>query len=171
MEGPRESHAKEPTAADANPIARLGNESQEDTRARAPERRQALRRAAYLLLSILAVALFVRAVVSKRGLLEAHRSRVELARLELDVEKWRDRNTHLETRIKALREDPAAIEAIARERLGWVRPGEVTYLFPQDPSAPEPGDTGPVPPGEFSPTIGDEQEEPAGDGTPTASKP
>ena len=145
--------------------------SPEAPRSRAQDRRQALRRATYLALAIAAVALSVRAVVGKRGLLEAHRARRALARLEAEVGKWKERNASLEERIKALRDDPATIEAIARERLGWIRPGEITFLFPHDPAAPEPGDPAPIPPGEFSPTLGDETPDSSGDAPPADGKP
>ena len=36
---------------------------------------------------------------------------------------------------------------------------EITYLFPQDPAAADPGESGPVPPGEFAPTIGGEDDD------------
>jgi cell division protein FtsB len=119
-------------------------------RGRAPERQVAIRRAAYLALTLAAAGFSVRAVIGDRGILELHRSRVELARLETEVERWQRRNVFLEARIKALREDPATIEAIARERLDWVRPGEITFLLPYDAAAPEPGDPGPAAPDEFA---------------------
>ena len=119
---------------------------------REPEHRQAIRRAAYLALALVAAGLTVRAVIGERGLLEAHRARIECEKLEAEVGKWRERNAYLETRIQALRNDPATIERIARERLDYVRPGEITFLFPYDAAAPEPFDPGPVAPGEFGPT-------------------
>lgn len=116
------------------------------------DRRQAVKHAIVLALSLAAIALTVRAILGERGLLDAHRSSGELLVLRSEVETWRSRNTYLEGRIRALRTDPATIEKIARERLGWVRPGEITFLFPHDPALVEPGDPGPVPPGEFAPT-------------------
>ena len=119
-------------------------------RVRNPERQVAIRRASYLVLTLVAIAFSIRAVIGERGILETHRSRRELARLESEVDRWERRNAFLQARVKALREDPATIEVIARERLDWVKPGEITFLFPFDASSPEPGDPGPVAPGEFS---------------------
>jgi len=151
------------TGAPADDAGAGGGSPPEEARSRAQDRRQALRRAACLALAVAAVALSVRAVVGKRGLLETHRARRELARLEAEVGKWKQRNASIEELIKALRDNPAAIEAIARERLGWVRPGEITFLFPHDPAALEPGDPGPIPPGEFSPTLDDVAQDGSGD--------
>ena len=124
-----------------------------DPRTRALERRQAIGRATLFVLTLVALALTVRAVVGERGLLDAHRSLAELSRVQADVERWRARNAWLEARIKALREDPATIESMARERLDYVKPGEITFLFPDDPARLEPGEPGPVAPGEFSPLL------------------
>ena len=115
------------------------------------DRQQAIRRASFLALGLVAAGLTVRAVIGEGGLMDAHRARVELARIHAEVEKWEQRNAVLEARIRALRTDPSAIERIARERLDWVRPGEITYLFPYDASIPDRGDPGPVAPGEFAP--------------------
>jgi len=115
------------------------------------DRRQAIRRVSYLALGLVAAGLTVRAVIGEGGLVDAHRARVELARVRAEEKKWEQRNAVLEARIKALRTDPSTIERIARERLDWVRPGEITYLFPYDASVPDRGDPGPVAPGEFAP--------------------
>ena len=141
-----------------------------EARARARERRQALKRASFLGLTFLALALTARAVVGERGLLDARRSLRELDRVQGEVEKWRQRNLFLERRIKALREDPTTIESIARERLDWVRPGEITFLFPHDPATLEPGDPGPAAPGEFSPAHADELDPQSGDAAGTAKR-
>ena len=125
---------------------------QDDGRNRSQDRRQALQRATFLLLTLAALALSARAIVGERGLLDAHRAQRELNSLQGEVGKWRARNAYREWRIKALRSSPAAIETIARERLDYVRPGEITFLFPHDPAEPEPGDPGPLAPGEFLPT-------------------
>jgi cell division protein FtsB len=124
-----------------------------DPRTRSVERRQAIRRATFFVLTLVALALTARAIVGERGLLDAHRSLRELTRAEAEVEKWRERNAWLEARIRALRDDPATIESMARERLDYVRPGEITFLFPDDPARPAPGEPAPVTPGEFSPVL------------------
>jgi cell division protein FtsB len=151
--------------------AGLDPEAVAEARARAQERQRKIRRVTNVVLALLAVALSVRAVVGKHGFLEAHRSKRELTRLQADVTVWRERNEALATRIKALKEDPSTVEAIARERLGWSKPGEITFLFPYDPAAPDRGVPDPVSPGEFTPTIGSELEDLAAEGTAAAPAP
>jgi cell division protein FtsB len=117
------------------------------------DRRAAVRRATLFVLTLVALALTARAIVGERGLLDARRSVKELSRAQAEVEKWRERNTWLEARIKALRDDPSTIESMARERLDFVTPGEITFLLPDDPRSPAPGEPTPVAPGEFSPVL------------------
>lgn len=41
-------------------------------------------------------------------------------------------NLALKREIQALRSDPAAIERLAREELGFSRPGEINFVFRED---------------------------------------
>jgi cell division protein FtsB len=58
--------------------------------------------------------------------------RIEAARLQVDS---------LRELASALESDPAAIEAVARERFGMIRPGEVLYRFVQVDTAGIDGDS------------------------------
>jgi len=135
------------------PAAATAPVAESDPRTRGFERGAAIRRAIFLALTLLALALTARAIGGERGLLDARRSLAELDRAQAEVQKWRDRNSWLEARIKALKDDPATIESLARERLDYVKPGEITFLFPSDPAAPAPGEPDPAAPGEFSPVL------------------
>ena len=42
-------------------------------------------------------------------------------------------NARLEEEVRRLKDDPSAVEALARTRLNMVRPGEVVYVFPSTP--------------------------------------
>lgn len=52
--------------------------------------------------------------------------------LEEEVRQIEQENEQLRIRNRNLRENPDAIEAIAREKLGLAREGEVIYLFKND---------------------------------------
>lgn len=42
----------------------------------------------------------------------------------------------LRQRVERLRRDPRALEAVAREQLGWVRPEDLVVIFEREPKTP-----------------------------------
>lgn len=71
-------------------------------------------------------------VVPYRQILDQHRQ-VEAAAAEL--ESLEDENSMLTARRDAL-QTPVEIERLAREKLGYVRPGEVAYVVLEPPALP-----------------------------------
>ena len=57
------------------------------------------------------------------------RMRKEVYRLEAQVQKDEATNKLLKAAIEALRNDPKAVERLARERLGYAKPGETVIRF------------------------------------------
>jgi cell division protein FtsB len=57
------------------------------------------------------------------------RYRKEILRLDTLVQKEEETGKQLRTSIDALRFDPKAVERLARERLGYVKPGETVIRF------------------------------------------
>jgi cell division protein FtsB len=55
--------------------------------------------------------------------------RKEILRLDARIEKEREIGKQLQSSIDALRRDPKAIERLARERLGYAKPGETVIRF------------------------------------------
>jgi cell division protein FtsL len=51
------------------------------------------------------------------------------ATLEREIEQLTAANATLAEEVRTLRVDPARVEAIAREELGLVKPGELVYEF------------------------------------------
>lgn len=83
---------------------------------------------------VAALLVTVAAVSGERGYLDVHRQRAQLSRLRAEVATLRDENGALLTEVRGLRSDPYVLERIAREKLGYARPGEVIFLFtPADP--------------------------------------
>jgi cell division protein FtsB len=65
-------------------------------------------------------------------LLDLYRTRRDL---QQDIADLQDKNAKLADQVQALRSDPVYIEALAREELGMVRPGERVYrLVPREPA-------------------------------------
>jgi cell division protein FtsB len=63
------------------------------------------------------------------------RMRQQIMRREQQVRQEEERSRQLEAGIRALRTDPRAVERIAREKLGYVRPGETRIQFEPPPNA------------------------------------
>ena len=82
------------------------------------------------LCAILAMA--SRSLIGNRGLFEVWRKKGAYQKLAREVQVLRDENVGLKNEIQALGSDPAAIERIAREELGYSRPGEITFVFRED---------------------------------------
>ena len=78
------------------------------------------------------LALVGRSILGDRGLFEVWRKKSSTQQLASEVQALRDRNTSLHQQIQALKHDPLAIERIAREELGYARPGEITFVFRED---------------------------------------
>jgi cell division protein FtsB len=80
----------------------------------------------YLLVFVSCV-LVVDAIVGEKGLIAMMKARQQYRALEQSLGQARAENAHLREQARRLREDPAAIEEIARRELGLIKPGE--YLF------------------------------------------
>lgn len=79
---------------------------------------------AVIFLILLAIGLFV--VVWYLPLIQQNeRMRKEVLRLEAQVKREEETNKLLKASIDVLRNDPKAVERLARERLGYAKPGEI----------------------------------------------
>ncbi len=80
--------------------------------------------------------LVVDALVGDQGLVATIRARKQYDDLAADLAKVRSENAALREEARRLREDPAAIEEIARRELGLMSPGEKLFIIRDvDPSA------------------------------------
>ena len=78
------------------------------------------------------LAMAGRSLVGERGLFEVWRKKSTTQKLAAEVQALRDENVELKTQIQELRSNPSAIERIAREELGYSKPGEITFVFRED---------------------------------------
>ena len=95
-----------------------------DSTPSAPRRRRAVE---YLLLFIGCV-LVADALVGEKGLLAIIHARQEYQVLAQALHAARSENARLREDARRLREDPSAIEEIARRELGLIRPGEKLFI-------------------------------------------
>ena len=90
----------------------------------------------YLVVAVGCV-LIIDALVGDRGFLAMLKARQQYRTLETSLERSKAENAQLREQARALREDPSAIEEIARRELGLIRPGEKLFIIkdakPADP--------------------------------------
>jgi len=79
-------------------------------------------------LVLITVVLVVDALVGDKGLLETMRARRQFEGVAAALAATRQDNARLRDQIRRLKEDPASVEAIAREELGLIRPGEMLFI-------------------------------------------
>lgn len=82
-----------------------------------------------MLLALAALVIVVDALVGDRGLLAMLRAGREYDRVASATVRQRAENARLRETARRLREDPAAIEEIARRDLGLIRPGEKVFII------------------------------------------
>lgn len=78
-------------------------------------------------------------LVGGGNLVKVWRMKQEVERLQQEIQVLEAENDRLARTIDRLREDPALIEKIAREELGYVREGEKVLKFPSPPRPPRDG--------------------------------
>lgn len=79
-------------------------------------------------LAFVALILVVDSLVGDKGLLETLRARRQYADIAAGLAGKRHENARLRDEVRRLKEDPASVEAIAREELGLIRPGELLFI-------------------------------------------
>ena len=88
-----------------------------------------LRRLVRFALLFGASVLVVNALVGENGLVDALEARNRHRVLADDVDRIRLENDQLRRTAQRLREDPRAVEEVARGELGLIKPGELVLLF------------------------------------------
>ena len=97
--------------------------------AKNPRRPARNRRIVHLLLLFIASVIIVDGLVGDRGLLAILRARQEYDALSSAIARQRAENARLREQARRLREDPSAIEEVARRELGLIRPGEKVFII------------------------------------------
>jgi cell division protein FtsB len=93
-------------------------------------------RAINYVLAFVTVVLVVDALVGDKGLLDTLRARRQYRALAAALAQKRQENVRLRDDIRRLKEDPGAIESLAREELGLMREGEVLFIVRDTQSPP-----------------------------------
>ena len=87
------------------------------------------RRIARYALAFVTAVLVIDAVFGEKGLLALLKARRDFQGVEASLAEARAENARLREQARRLREDPAAIEEIARRELGLIKPGEKLFII------------------------------------------
>jgi cell division protein FtsB len=87
------------------------------------------RRTLQMLLVFVTLVLVINALVGERGLMETLRARRQHQELVASIERLRIENARLREEARRLRTDPGTIEALARQELGLIKPGEMLFII------------------------------------------
>lgn len=79
--------------------------------------------------SVAVISLVLGAFVGDGGVARHGQLRDELRALEAKVRGLEASNQDLSREVDALRSDPEYMETVARDELGWVKPGERVVVF------------------------------------------
>ena len=93
-----------------------------------PPRRRRGKIVRYLIVAVGCV-LIIDALVGDRGFLAMLKARQQYRTLETSLVRSREENAQLREQARQLREDPLAIEDIARRELGLIQPGEKLFII------------------------------------------
>jgi cell division protein FtsB len=94
-----------------------------------PQRTTQARRVVRLLVLFAAIVLIVDGLVGDRGLMAMLRARQQYDELSAALAHQRAENERLRNEATRLRNDPSAIEELARRELGLIRPGEKVFII------------------------------------------
>jgi cell division protein FtsB len=83
----------------------------------------------HIVLVLLGVVIFVDALVGDQGVLATMQAHQDYKHVEQLLEQARAENAWLRERSRRLRDDPTAIEDLARRELGLIKPGEKLFIL------------------------------------------
>jgi cell division protein FtsL len=82
-------------------------------------------------------ALFIHDIFGTHGFLAMRRTKLEIERVQKDINRLAKENAELSAEVKSLKTDPHKIESIARDELGLAKPGDVIIKIPQSQQQPK----------------------------------
>ena len=94
--------------------------------------RQTATRIAFVIGGIFAVALTVSFFFDEMGVRRYVAMQKHARELELEIKELEQTNGALRVEVRRIQHDPARIEELARERLGFVKKGETVYQLVPD---------------------------------------
>jgi cell division protein FtsB len=114
-----------PSAAETVAVSAPRRKASAATSSVAPAPR---RRTLHLLLVFVTLVLVINALVGERGLTQTLRARKQHRELVTAIDRLKTDNARLRDEARRLRSDPGTIEALARQELGLIKPGELLFI-------------------------------------------
>lgn len=94
------------------------------------KKKKLIARLLFLIGILFALTLLVKAFVGERGFIGLLKIKSEYASILNEVNQLKGENARLEMDIERLKNDKYYQEKLAREKMGFIREGEVVFLFP-----------------------------------------
>jgi cell division protein FtsB len=113
----------------------IGLPSRRNSKTTTPRQTGRTRRIVQWLVVFVASLVVIDGLVGDRGLLAIVRARHEYDNAAAMVARQRAENARLREEVRRLREDPDAIEEIARRELGLIKRGEKVFILKDTPPA------------------------------------
>ena len=82
-----------------------------------------------LFIAALAILIAVLSIGGNRSLIRIYQMSKTRAELHREIGRLKQANRDLVQEVQSFKNDPGRVEAIAREELGLIKPGEVEYQF------------------------------------------
>ena len=83
------------------------------------------------ILALCVFTLFLHDIFGAHGYLALRRTKLDIERVQSDINRLNKENLELSDEVKSLKTDPHKIESIARDELGLAKPNEVIIKIPQ----------------------------------------
>jgi cell division protein FtsB len=94
------------------------------------------RKSATVAVMVITAWLFVHIMFGANGMVVFRQKRAEYKSLQTEIDSLQKENDRFNRQIGSLSSDPKAIEKEAREKLRYMRPGEVVYVAPGPATSP-----------------------------------
>lgn len=89
----------------------------------------------YTAVALILAALVIDGVFGAHGLIATYRLHLQVGQTRQKIQQLDRENQEFTKQAQQLKSDPSAIERVARERMGLVKPGELVFKVPPNPAS------------------------------------
>lgn len=92
--------------------------------------RKAVKRNAIFVLALFSLVIIMHEIFGRNGYMTLRQQKKQYNQLHQQIQSLSQQNEQLQHKIKALKDNPGAIEKQARDQLHLAKPGEIIYMLP-----------------------------------------